>query len=112
MIIPSILVFIAAALNIVGFAGMSGQAKADGYGHIAIWPAQLLYALAGLAFIVAGVLRLMGRTTAAQLAFVAAALAAISGPLVYGALTGQFTLSHHLIRFAVVVAVAVVFLKS
>lgn len=110
MIVSIVLAVAAALLNIIAAIGAPSQAEADGFGDVNISLARIVYALAGLLFVVAAILRVQQHDLA-KWVIVAAAVAAIAGPLIYGALTGQFTLSHHLVRFVVVSVIVVVFWK-
>lgn len=108
LILTLVLCGLAAVLNFVGAFGARAQATTDGFGHVSVVVPQLIYAAAGLLFAGAGVLRGIDLPPWARGAVVAAALLAVVAPLVYGRLTGQFTLSHHAVRFFVVAGVCVV----
>ena len=107
-ILSIVLCGLAAILNFVAAIGARAQATADGYGDISVVVPQLIYAAAGLLFAGAGVLRGLDLMAWSRGIAVAAALLAIVAPLVYGRVTGQFTFSHHAVRFLLVAAVCVV----
>lgn len=101
------LILLVATVNAIAAAGAPMQAAADGHGDAPVGWAQLVYLLAAATALAAAVARFWPSETLAFWLFVAAAVFSSSAPLLYGVLTGQFTLSHHLVRAALLVVIVI-----
>lgn len=106
-IISAILVAIAALLQFVALISMRSTADADGYGDVNLLLPGTIYGLAGGALAVGVGISAFGNHDVGHWVVLVGAVLAVAGPLVYGWVTGQFTLSHHLVRLVIVAAVTV-----
>ena len=104
------LLTVAASLNLVAALGAPAQSRADGY-TVDVMAPQAVYLAAALLLLCAAVLRVLGHAEVGRVIFVLAALAVVGAPLIYGALTQQFTWSHHAVRAAIVAGLAVAYWK-
>ena len=111
MIIGIVLALVAGALNLVAGLAVPSESRNYDLSGSALGP-QATYLLAAVAFVAAAVLRGFSLTDPARAVLVVAIILAMGAPLWWGAIIGEFHLSHHLIRLVVCAVVVVMFWRS
>lgn len=108
MIIGIVLALIAAALNLIAGLAVPSESRNYDLSGSPLGP-QATYLLAAVAFVAAAALRGFSLTDVARAVLVVAVLLAMAAPLWWGAIIGEFHLSHHVIRLVICAVIVVVF---